>query len=666
MSSGIAYPPPTYIPPLPVFNPLFFPQSFGTTTTSGGGGGGFTNIFPNGLTSGNVITLDGGTGGGGGTGVERTITGISYLDFVDSAETNPTNITGYITLNGNTLEIGSNTASSGINVNLLGSVVSANGVAIANGGNVSNDISNNFLVGTTQTFSGAIVVNNTQSNIGQLNSNNTNTGLGNGVFSNWTSGVDNSIFGYHSAIALTSGTQNTSVGKSSLFSLTTGYGNTAVGWGSMGAVVSSNYNTAIGNLSAYSLTTGNQNTSIGYQTGGYMTTGSNNVAIGYLSGVDPTAQSLSDTIAIGNFAYAEATGDIILGNSGNYNSTGFPYYAKITPNTTYQGVQIQGSYNNSNNFTINSTGHDINLEGTIINLNGVGSGLTTDGVNVLNGMSINGGTLNTSDKASQPVLGALYCSYYSYFGVPFYAFSDSVGTTTNQQLATTSSLSIYAPLASPALTGTPTSTTPTAGDNSLNIATTEFVATSFAPLASPLFTGTPTAPTPATNDNSTNIATTAFVQSVVGGGSNILFTITATSGAPGPTNGSWDFTLPNGVYPEKFYYYAYLTITPGGGTPPTSPAYSVGTTISGSSPNQNTIIAYGFAVYTCFNTNAVPPVVIPGYGYFFNNISCMGATGFVINTISASNNSTGSTAYKIGTTNFGSSTNFTLVGLSFP
>ena len=407
MSSGIAYPPPTYIPPLPIFNPLFFPQSFDTTTTSGGGGG-FTNIFPNGLTSGNVITMDGGTGGGGGTGVERTITGISYLDFVDSAETDPTNITGYITLNGNTLEIGSNTALSGINVNLLGSVVSANGVAIATGGNVSNDISNNFLVGTTQTFSGEIVVDNLQSNIGQLSSN--NTGLGGGVFSNLTSGVDNSIFGYHSALALTTGGQNVSIGKSSLVSLTTGQGNTAVGWGSMGAVVSSNYNTAIGNLSAYSLTSGTQNTSIGYQTGGYMTTGSNNVSIGYLSGVSPSAPTLSDTIAIGNFAYADATGDIILGNSGNYNSTTHPYYAKFTPNTSGSGVILQGTYNNSSNITI---------AGNIIQIKSPTGSTNAGQLQILGGTN-GGGSLQVQNSATNPPTTAGFGNFASISGDPFY------------------------------------------------------------------------------------------------------------------------------------------------------------------------------------------------------------------------------------------------------
>lgn len=62
------------------------------------------------------------------------------------------------------------------------------------------------------------------------------------------------------------------------------------------------------------------------------------------------------------------------------------------------------------------------------------------------------------------------------------------------------------------LPGAPTTTTPTAGDSSTQIATTKFVADSFAPLASPALTGIPTAPTPASGDSSTQIATTAWVQ----------------------------------------------------------------------------------------------------------------------------------------------------------
>lgn len=113
-------------------------------------------------------------------------------------------------------------------------------------------------------------------------------------------------------------------------------------------------------------------------------------------------------------------------------------------------------------------------------------------------------------------------------------------------------LALLAPLASPALAGTPTAPTAPAGTATTQIATTAFVATALAalvssspaaldtlnelaaalgndpnfattvttllaqkaPLASPALTGTPTAPTAAPGVSTTQIATTAFVQAV--------------------------------------------------------------------------------------------------------------------------------------------------------
>jgi len=301
MSSGITYPPPVYIPPLPVFNPLFFPQSFGTTTTSGGGGG-FTNIFPNGLTSGNVITMDGGTGGGGGTGVERTITGISYLDFVDSGETDPTNITGYITLNGNTLEIGSNTASSGINVNLLGTTVSANGTPIGGGGDVFL-AGNNTFTGTND-FQSTFTVDNALTNIGQLGSN--NTAIGDSALTSLTTGINNTAFGHQALNSETTGSQNIAVGVLSLNSLTQGNTNTAIGYASLNTSTLDNGNTAIGIDAGFSLngngSNSNYNTFIGIGAGKNQLTGTNNIAIGQNSGATLSLPNLSNTIAIGYLA----------------------------------------------------------------------------------------------------------------------------------------------------------------------------------------------------------------------------------------------------------------------------------------------------------------------------------------------------------------------------
>jgi len=91
---------------------------------------------------------------------------------------------------------------------------------------------------------------------------------------------------------------------------------------------------------------------------------------------------------------------------------------------------------------------------------------------------------------------------------------DNGGTDEEITMATIVSLdSGKAPLASPALTGTPTApTAPTATDTT-QIATTAYVK---AQLADTALTGTPTAPTAAASTDSTQIATTAYVKDQVG------------------------------------------------------------------------------------------------------------------------------------------------------
>lgn len=105
---------------------------------------------------------------------------------------------------------------------------------------------------------------------------------------------------------------------------------------------------------------------------------------------------------------------------------------------------------------------------------------------------------------------------------------------------------MFAPLASPTFTGTPSAPTAAAGTNTTQVATTAFVKTAVdnaavtvddalsstsenpvqnkvinsalalkAPLASPALTGNPTAPTQAAGNNSTRIATTAFVKTAI-------------------------------------------------------------------------------------------------------------------------------------------------------
>lgn len=140
----------------------------------------------------------------------------------------------------------------------------------------------------------------------------------------------------------------------------------------------------------------------------------------------------------------------------------------------------------------------------------------------------------------------------------------SIGTITSTELsyldgvtsAVQTQIDAKAPLASPALTGTPTAPTAAAATNTTQIATTAFVRTEIsnlvasspatldtldelaaalgddpnfattvtnsiatkAPLASPDLTGVPTAPTAAVGTNTTQIATTAYVLSAIPAG----------------------------------------------------------------------------------------------------------------------------------------------------
>jgi hypothetical protein len=91
-----------------------------------------------------------------------------------------------------------------------------------------------------------------------------------------------------------------------------------------------------------------------------------------------------------------------------------------------------------------------------------------------------------------------------------------VTTDNTTKVATTAFVAAYVSAnslssVSPALTGTPTAPTATVGTNTTQLATTAFVTAGFAPIASPALTGTPTAPTATAGDNSTKIATTAFI-----------------------------------------------------------------------------------------------------------------------------------------------------------
>ncbi|HYD87105.1 MAG TPA: DUF2793 domain-containing protein [Vitreimonas sp.] len=137
----------------------------------------------------------------------------------------------------------------------------------------------------------------------------------------------------------------------------------------------------------------------------------------------------------------------------------------------------------------------------------------------------------------------------------------TLAANSNERVASQAAVKAYvdgglagkAPLASPALTGTPTAPTPAPGTNTTQLANTAFVTAAIdaliaaapgalntldelaaalgddanfaatvtaalaakAPLASPALTGSPTAPTPGEHDNDTSIATSAYVMTAI-------------------------------------------------------------------------------------------------------------------------------------------------------
>lgn len=227
MTVGIAYPKPIYIPPLPIFNPIFFPVIPPSSSSTSGGGGGTSNVFPLGLTSGNKITMDGGTVVG--TGNERTIEGVSYIDFCSFSDiTPPTPTVGEISQSNTTMTIGSLTSGSGITVNIQGSALTynSNPVIFTNSSTNSTDITGNVL--NLQNYTQSQIIGSPLISSGATISNAVliGTAVGNGI-TNCNSTI---AIGNNSAYSTVSNTNGISIGTHT--DLGTGFtNNIAIGYG---------------------------------------------------------------------------------------------------------------------------------------------------------------------------------------------------------------------------------------------------------------------------------------------------------------------------------------------------------------------------------------------------------------------------------------------------
>jgi len=134
------YPAPIYNPPLPIFNPIYFPQSFDTGTTGGGGGGGGGNIFPSGLSTGGDITYS------DLVGANRELNYVSTINLSSVNDSNPLGLTllGQIQQTDTTLEIGQYpTQSQIVNINCSQFTVNGGSVLTTTGTNTYTNTSTN-------------------------------------------------------------------------------------------------------------------------------------------------------------------------------------------------------------------------------------------------------------------------------------------------------------------------------------------------------------------------------------------------------------------------------------------------------------------------------------------------------------------------------------------
>ena len=192
-----------------------------------------------------------------------------------------------------------------------------------------------------------------------------------------------------------------------------------------------------------------------------------------------TNKSLTSPTITGTGAIAGTfTGNLTGNVSGNLTGN-------VTGNVTGSSGSTTG---NAATATALATGRTISLTGdvtgTSASFDGTGNASITAaiGTNTIVNADINASAaIEWTKIAPSSTVSATELGYLD--GV-----TSAIQTQIDSKLATTTASSTYAPLASPALTGTPTAPTATAGNNTTQVATTQFVGTAI----SNLVAGAPT------------------------------------------------------------------------------------------------------------------------------------------------------------------------------
>jgi hypothetical protein len=268
----------------------------------------------------------------------------------------------------------------------------------------------------------------------------------------------------------------------------------------------------------------------------------NNDLLAYESSTDLWKNKTYSALGLLTSADAASTYFTIASAAGKANLSGATFTNDIlvssSPDTTNIGAGILGMYSSANSYSLTlstaagypqiffngPTGTSTQTvaypgpSGFLLKADNL-SGLANTGTARTN---LGLGTMATATAADYSTTSAANLLYYPLSSNPAGYLTTapvtSVAGRTGAVTLAVADVSGAAPLASPALTGTPTAPTATAGTSTTQLATTAFVTTADnlkANLASPALTGTPTAPTATAGTNTTQIATTAFVTSAV-------------------------------------------------------------------------------------------------------------------------------------------------------
>jgi trimeric autotransporter adhesin len=156
-----------------------------------------------------------------------------------------------------------------------------------------------------------------------------NTAVGIDALHSNIHGCCNTAVGWKTLFSNKEGYENTAIGDEALTNNTSGFYNTAMGSG-LSYNTTGSYNTSCGNSALYENTKGSKNTSMGFKSLKDNTTGNRNTALGNHAGsinktgsfntylgdsTDATADSFSNSTAIGYFTRVNASNKVRIGNS---------------------------------------------------------------------------------------------------------------------------------------------------------------------------------------------------------------------------------------------------------------------------------------------------------------------------------------------------------------